>query len=125
MQKRCICCGRYFTPDKRVGDRQKVCSRETCRGERKKRSQKKWRRENPGYFTNHYADYVKPWRQRKRLLSPAKKKDKIPEVIKDKIPPSKPYQQLVLLIPEDKIGMIKDEIRLRRVDISTFAAYGP
>jgi len=55
----------------------------------------------------------------------AKKKDKSPKVIKDEIPPSKPYQQLVLLIPEDKTGMIKDEIRLRRVDISTFEAYGP
>jgi hypothetical protein len=30
-----------------------------------------------------------------------------------------------LLIPADKTGMIKDEIRLQRVDISTFAAFGP
>ena len=103
-----MCCGRYFTPDRRIGARQKACASEACRKERKKRSQKDWRRENPGYFTNHYADYVKPWRQKKRLLSLAKGKDKSPDVIKDKIPPSKPYQQLVLLIPEDKAGMIKD-----------------
>jgi hypothetical protein len=125
LQKRCMCCGRYFTPDRRVSDKQKACARETCRKERKKRSQENWRRENPEYFTNHYTDYVRPWRQKKRLLSLAKKKDKSPEVIKDEITPSKPYQQLILLIPEDKTGMIKDEIRLRRVDISTFAAYGP
>ena len=125
MQKRCICCGQYFTPDRRVGQRQKACEKETCRKERKKKAQESWRRDNPDYFTKHYADYVKPWRQKKRLLSLAKKKDKSPKVIKDEIPPSKPYQQLVLLIPEDKIGMIKDEIRLRRVDISTFEAYGP
>lgn len=111
--------------DRRVGDRQKACGRGTCRRERKKRSQESWRGENPEYFTNHYEDYVRPWRQKKRLLSVAKKKEQAPEVIKDKIPPSKPYQQLVLLIPEDKIGMIKDEIRLRRVDTSTFEAYGP
>jgi hypothetical protein len=48
-----------------------------------------------------------------------------PEVIKDKIPFLKPYQQLILLIPGDKAGMIKDEIRLQRVDGSTFVAYGP
>ncbi len=112
-------------PDRRVSERQKSCDRETCRRERKNRAQKKWRQDNPEYFTNHYADYVKPWRQKKRLSSVAKKKDKSPKVIKDKIPLSQPYQQLVLLIPEDKIGMIKDEILLRRVDTVTFAAYGP
>ena len=119
MQKRCICCGRYFTPDRRIGDRQKVCALEACRKERKKRAQENWLRKNPGYFTNHYADYVKPWRQKKRFLSEREK------VIKDKIPLSKPYRQLILLIPEGKTGVIKDEIRLRRVAGYTFAACGP
>lgn len=125
MQKRCMYCGRYFTPDKRVGNRQLACTRASCRAERKKRSQENWRRSNPEYFTNHYSDYVKPWRQKKRVSSAATLKDKAPKVIKDKIPSSKPYRQLILLIPEDKAGVIKDEIRLRRVDISTFAACGP
>jgi hypothetical protein len=58
-------------------------------------------------------------------LAQAKAKDKTRKVIKDKIPPSEPYQELVLLIPESLSGVIKDEIRLRRVDISTFTAYGP
>lgn len=117
MQKRCIICGRFFTPDKRVGERQKVCRAGACKRARKKKAQKNWREKNPEYFKNLYTDYVKPWRQKKRLLSSG--------VIKDKIPLSKPYQQLVLLIPEDRVGVIKDEIRLRRVAGSTFAAYGP
>lgn len=112
-------------PDKRVGERQKVCGAEVCKKARKKKAQGSWRDNNPEYFKNHYTDYVKPWRQKKRLLSLAGRGDERPEVIKDKIPPLKPYQQLVLLIPEDKTGMIKDEIRLRRVVEYTFAAYGP
>lgn len=131
MQKRCINCGRYFTPDRRIGERQKVCSSEVCKRERKKKAQKNWRENNPEYFKNHYTDYVKPWREKKRQarLSLVVKKDRIrdkyPEVIKDKIPTSKPYQQLILLIPEYKTGMIKDEIRLRRVAGYTFVACGP
>ncbi|HXW69302.1 MAG TPA: hypothetical protein VEJ88_06805 [Dissulfurispiraceae bacterium] len=45
-------------------------------------------------------------------------------MIQDKIPLSKPVQTLLLLIPADKSGVIQDEIRLRRVDNTTFAAYG-
>jgi hypothetical protein len=116
LQKRCINCGRYFIPDRRIGERQKVCGREACKRERKKKAQENWRNNNPEYFKNHYTDYVKPWRQKKRLLSSMGR----PEVIKDKIPFLKPYQQLILLIPGDKTGMIKDEIRLRRVAGSTF-----
>lgn len=52
-------------------------------------------------------------------------KDEIPaKVIKDGIPPSKPMVELVLLIPGDAVGMIKNEIRLRKVDTNMFAAYG-
>ena len=98
-----------------------MCSLEACKRERKKKAQENWRENIPEYFKHHYTDYVKRWRQKTRLLSSAEGR----EVIKDKIAPSKPYHQLVLLIPEDKTGMIKDEIRLRRVAGSTFAAYGP
>ena len=52
-------------------------------------------------------------------------KDKIPPLmIKDEIPHSNPLVELVLLIPGDAVGMIKDEIRLRKVDTNRFAAYG-
>ena len=122
MAKRCMHCGRYFTPDKRVGQRQKVCQREQCKLARKKQAQQQWQQNNPTYFDNLYLDYVKPWRQRRKEI----RVSSLPrQVIKDEIPPSKPLQELVLLIPGDTVGMIKDEIRLRRLDSHTFAAYGP
>lgn len=122
MSKRCVHCGRYFTPDKRVGQRQKVCQREQCKLARKKQAQQQWQQNNPKYFDNLYLDYVKPWRQRRKEI----RVSLLPrQVIKDEIPPSKPLQELILLIPGDIKGMIKDEIRLRRLDSHTFAAYGP
>jgi len=45
-------------------------------------------------------------------------------MIQDAIPPSKPMRKYVLLIPEDKTGMIQDEIILKRLNGITFAAYG-
>lgn len=125
MQKQCMVCGQFFITDRRVGTRQKVCARDACKRERKQKAQENWRRNNPEYFTTHYADYVKPWRQKKRLLSGTQKKDNSSKVIKDEIPLPKPYQQLILLIPDDKTEVIKDEIRLRRVDTYTFVACGP
>jgi hypothetical protein len=67
---------------------------------------------NEGYFKGRY-DYVKEWR---RL-----RKDKM---IQDEIPPSKPLQQYVLLIPDEMTGMIQDEIILRRLSGTTFSAHG-
>jgi hypothetical protein len=45
-------------------------------------------------------------------------------MIQDKIPLSKPWQRLILVIPADKDGMIQDEIRLRRQSRRTFVADG-
>ena len=111
MAKRCLFCGRYFVPDHRVKERQKSCRRPRCKKARKKASQKAWVEKNPDYFESFYETYVKPWRKARRM-------------IKDEIPSSKPLQRLVILIPDDKAGMIKDEIRLRRVGTRTFAAHG-
>lgn len=121
MLKRCAHCGRYFRPDSRVGQRQKVCSRQPCKRARKKQAQKKWRSNNPDYFAQHYRDYVKPWRQKHR--NPCGHSQF--KMIKDEIPTSKPLQKLVLLIPGESKEVIKDEIILRRLDRHTFAAYGP
>ncbi len=109
MTKQCAYCGRYFVPDRRVGDRQKACRDETCRKKRKQQAQQRWSEKNPGYFKGRYW-YVKEWRHKK--------------MIQDEIPPRKPYVQYVLQIPEASSGMIQDEIILRRLDSSTFAAYG-
>lgn len=38
-------------PSTRQGDRQRVCSSEACQGERRRRTQARWRAENPEYFT--------------------------------------------------------------------------
>ena len=122
MAKRCVHCGRYFRADKRVGDRQKVCARMECKRQRKKLAQQTWKQNNPGYFSDHYGVYIKPWRQ-KRCEEKDSRQGKR-QVIKDEIPTSKPYQELVLLIPAESADVIKDEIRLRRVDSTTFAAYG-
>ena len=129
MVKKCLYCGRYFVPDRRVGAKQKACHREECKKARKREAQQGWCKKNPDYFKGDYWR-VKEWRQNKRqcLRPPAKKQvgiqDKRQDMIQDEIPAAKPYQKLILLIPEDRTGMIQDEIRLRRVDETTFAAYG-
>jgi len=46
-------------------------------------------------------------------------------VISDKRPALQDYVELVLKIPAETKDVIRDEIRLRRVDSTTFAAYGP
>jgi len=81
----------------------------TCRKKRKQQAQRKWSDDNPGYFKGRYW-YVKQWRSKK--------------MIQDEIPPRKPYVQYILRIPEARSGMIQDEIILRRLDPSMFAAYG-
>lgn len=116
MTKRCKYCGRYFRPDRRAVRRQKACQRQECKRQRKKEAQKNWIARNPGCFNNHYEDYVKQWRQRRKKLAA--------QMIKDKTPPSKPLQELVLVIPANVKDVIKDEIQLKRVDRHTFAAYG-
>jgi hypothetical protein len=67
---------------------------------------------------------VKEWRRKKGRLKTGSA-HLSQSMIQDTIPPAKPYQRLVLLIPETKAGVIQDEIRLLRVDNITFAAYGP
>jgi hypothetical protein len=116
VSKQCEFCGRYFVPDPRVGNRQRSCIRSECKKKRKKDAQQKWvAREGPDCFAGRYA-YVKEWREKRRLSrSP---------MIQDKIPPSKPCLKLVLLIPARRDAMIQDEITLRRVASSVFAATG-
>lgn len=53
-EKVCIICNEKFTPNPRVGDRQKVCNNTYCKLQRKKRAQQHWVRKNPGYFKGRY-----------------------------------------------------------------------
>lgn len=128
MVKRCKYCGRYFSPDRRLGQRQKSCQRGKCKKKRKKEAQKSWCARNPEYFKGDYWR-VKEWREKKKQTQLASEKkrriqDSKAKMIQDEIPPSKPLQELVLLIPAGKKAMIQDEITLKRVDGRTFAAYG-
>ena len=118
MRNQCAYCGRYFVPDARAGDRQKTCQSEGCRRNRKQEAQRRWLAENPGYFRGRY-DYVKEWRRRRRSNNGLPGK-----MIQDARPPSNPMHRYILLIPEARAGVIQDEIVLRRLDGSTFAAYG-
>lgn len=52
--KVCIICKDSFIPDPRVGDRQKVCKKLSCKLQRKKLAQQHWVRKNPGYFKGRY-----------------------------------------------------------------------
>ena len=111
MARQCRFCGRYFIPDYRVKERQKACPRPECRKARKRAAHVAWVRKNPEYFADLYEAYVKPWREKRRM-------------IKDKIPPAKPLLRLILLIPGDKDRMIQDKILLRRQSRRTFMADG-
>jgi hypothetical protein len=61
-QKRCAFCGKFFRPEKQVGNRQISCLRPECQKKRKKRQEARWREANPGYFKGRY-DYIKEWRK--------------------------------------------------------------
>lgn len=45
----CRICRKWFRPDPRAGDRQRVCSAEVCQRERHRRACASWHTRNPGY----------------------------------------------------------------------------
>jgi hypothetical protein len=55
-QKQCEFCGRFFTVDNRVGDRQRSCVRPECKKKRKQISQAEWFKKNAGYFKGRYEN---------------------------------------------------------------------
>lgn len=60
-KKRCHFCKVLFTPDLRVGDRQRTCSKE-CQRLRKRENNRAFSLNNPGYWYGRY-EYVKEWRR--------------------------------------------------------------
>ena len=48
-KKPCRICRRWFQPDPRVGDRQRVCSKPDCQNVRRQNTQASWRSRSPGY----------------------------------------------------------------------------
>jgi hypothetical protein len=83
---------------------------------------KRWKQNNPEEVAKHYEDYVKPWREARRAER-LRQQQSLP--FKGAEPPLQECLELVLRIPAEKRDVIRDEIRLRRVDNTTFAAYGP
>jgi hypothetical protein len=80
--KICEICHVAFTPDRRVGERQRVCQEFHCQQERKRRTQKNWLAKNPDAFRGRYPKlqqwlanhpgYLKKYRARqKQRASPA------------------------------------------------------
>jgi hypothetical protein len=48
-KKPCRICRRWFQPDARVGERQRVCGKPECQTARRQRTQAEWRKRNPDY----------------------------------------------------------------------------
>lgn len=82
QQKICRICHDPFTPNIRVGQRQKVCNKISCQRERKRQKQQCWWKENKHLYKDRYEEYLKDWlaqrpgylknyRQKKHLEKPA------------------------------------------------------
>lgn len=111
-RKRCVYCGRFFTPDPRVGERQKSCPSPGCRKRRKRESQRVWQEANPEYYRGRYEN-TKRWRKEHpgyQRLWRAKRRE-----IQDEIELGTPIKTLRLVVPVKWFrGEIQDEIRLVR-----------
>lgn len=49
--KPCSVCRRWFKPDARVGARQRTCGAPECRRKQKQRTQARWSKRNPSYWS--------------------------------------------------------------------------
>lgn len=62
--RRCCECSQQFDPNPRVGDRQVSCGAERCQRARHADRCRAWRAANAEVGRSHYADVVKPFRER-------------------------------------------------------------
>ena len=120
-QKHCRYCGRFFTPDKRVGDRQKSCSRPDCKAKRKKESQASWCRRNPDYFKGSYTN-TRDWL--KKNMGYLRRRRQKQRDIQDEYPYISPMKSIRFLLPVNLLKSdIKDKILvLSQIDSGTYAA---
>jgi hypothetical protein len=49
----CSLCRKWFVPQRRAGDRQRVCSAERCQAERHRRACERWHERHPDYDREH------------------------------------------------------------------------
>jgi hypothetical protein len=103
----CIICKDSFIPDPRVGDRQKVCNKLSCKLQRKKLAQQNWLSRNPGYFKGRYPQLKEQIlankKQKAQFRSPAC------SIIQDKLTSN----QNKLLTALETLMNIQDEITRR------------
>lgn len=111
-QKHCEYCGRFFIPDRRIGDRQKSCSRPECRKMRKGASQAAWVSRNVDYFKGRYAN-TKQWREKNPGYQRQRRKKR--REIQDGIPDSSSMKSVRLLLP---VTWFKSEIQDTKVVIT-------
>ena len=125
--KVCAVCQAPFTPDRRVGESQLVCSKLSCQQERKRRAQKRWLANNPGYFKGRYP-YVKSWldahpgylkkyRARQKAVAPGANFD-----IQDEITSRKDYMLLALHNTLDIQDEISSKITISKRQIRQLAS---
>lgn len=119
MVKRCLFCGRYYNPDKRVRN-PKACFREQCKKARKQLAQSNWCKNNPNYFKGRYW-YVKQWRKKHKKKALDRKISDDTRRVLDK---SSIYRMILLIPGRFRDRMIQDEILLKRIGRSTFIACG-
>lgn len=120
-QKTCPYCGRTFTPDPRVGDRQKCCEHSACKLARKRQANQNWRRKNPNYFKGRYRSYLKGWLSKHRNYLKdyrRRKKQQAKNDIQDKmlILDIKPFKVKLRDI-QDKLNPIFSTDLLLKVDM--------
>ncbi len=74
IEKVCLICHEEFVPDPRVGARQKVCQKLSCKLQRKKLAQQNWVQKNPDYFKARYPQLkqqIRATKQREAQSRPA------------------------------------------------------
>jgi len=109
--KICEVCYDSFISDPRIGDRQKVCKKFSCKNEQKRRSQKEWLKKNKDYFKGRYP-YVKEWqRQNPGYLKKyrKKKREQATSDIQDKLTSKKTTRSFSVTDIQDELSSINTE----------------
>jgi len=63
-RRRCRHCGRHFTPNPRVKDRQVTCGADECQQAQHNEACRDWHKRNRENARDHYRDVVVPFRER-------------------------------------------------------------
>lgn len=109
-ERQCRCCKESFQPDYRNTKTQAYCSKPACRKASKTASQRRWSRNNPGYFKgSDHVERVREWRK----ANPERSRRKSPgEVLQDDCSRITPTEQEVIgslpLVPQMPASVLQD-----------------